>query len=117
MNKTPKSGDVVDFGDYVGAYPFIYGRFGRIDRVYDQDDISICCEQGSAFYEKDGSVSISGGPFHTVGADMLIPTDELFTCRSWNWGNNRPGAGMGVHFDDIRPVWKLRNPVDIEIRA
>jgi len=58
----PKAGDIIDFGENEGNYPYIYGRYGRIDTIENgwvgKGEAHICCELGSPFLFKDGSVSI-----------------------------------------------------------
>ena len=111
---TPHAGDVVDFGEFAGKYPFIYGQYGRIEGVgvgmAHEDEAHVCCEMGSAFLaEHNGavSVSISGGPFCCINLDDLEPTLRLHPATFWNWGNNGSGAGRGVEYVIYRPVFKL----------
>ena len=105
--KNPQPGDVVDFSKMGGVYPFDKSKFGTIDSIDNQSNkISICSHMGSIFLG-DGYVSISGGPFEWVSPSRLEGTYQLRTQRMWNWGNNTPGAGMGVDYLIDRPVFIL----------
>ncbi len=108
--KSPRPGDVVDFGENTGEYPFIYGQYGRIDNVgwWAEGEVSICCELGSAFLLEGGEVSISGGPFTSVRLDQLVLTTDLMSTTFWNWGDHHPGAHMGVEYGIDRPLWLLK---------
>lgn len=114
----PEPGDVVDFSAMNGVYPFTktFGTIERIgDCVYcDEDEAHLCCEPGSIFWgwisdDHDGRpyVSISGGPFATVKLSRLEPTYSMRLQLFWNWGRNGAGAGHGVHYHVMRPVFKL----------
>lgn len=105
--KSPQPGDVIDFGVFQGEYPFNY-KYGRIDsRTRDKGRISVCCGGASVFLNEDGSVNISGGPFHSVNLEDLEPAFELKTVRFWNWGDNGPGGGHGVDYYIPRPIFRL----------
>jgi len=107
----PNQGDVIDFGDNVGNYPF-KAKYGRIDSVEtgfaDSGEVHVCCHMGSAFLYDNGNVSISGGPFACVKLADLEPLYETHTAEFWNWGNLGAGAGHGVYYSIARPVFKLR---------
>ena len=105
----PKPGDIVEFPD--GApYPFDRWKYGRIATLPDSEGfIEICCSGGSVHLYGPESVSISGGPFATVLADNLEITYHVKNASFWNWADNLPGAGQGVHFDLPRPVWALKS--------
>jgi hypothetical protein len=108
----PKPGDVIDFGENEGTFPFYNGRYGRIesiDSTYVEGKFHVCCGGASVFLFESGNCSISGGPFTHIDPADLIPTPALKTVRFWNWGDNGRGAGMGVDYYIARPVFKLRN--------
>lgn len=109
----PKSGDIVDFGENEGTFPFSQ-RYGRIwsTNHWDTGTMCVCCEMGSAFLRDDGSVDISGGPFVSIMPDELEPTMGLKQGRYWNWGNNMPGADKGVYYTFERPVFRLKKRTD-----
>jgi hypothetical protein len=105
----PMPGDPVLFDS--DEYPFNSRPYGRIDGVNNlgsEDEISICCGGASVFLGKDGNVSISGGPFEPVKIADLEPQFELMPVSFWNWGDNSPGADMGIHYTIERPVFKLK---------
>lgn len=105
---TPKSGDVVDFGEFEGMYPFTNGRYGRIWTLKNGNfGNSLCCEMGSAHLFESGNVDISGGPFAGFDLADLETTYTLRPANFWNWGNNSIGAGMGVDYIIARPVFRL----------
>lgn len=114
--ENPRPGDMVDFGDNEGTYPFVSGSRGRIETVGTEEQPSflgpgrthICCEQGSVFLNYDGSVSISGGPFVCVETTDLEPTYSYELVRFWNWGDNTPGADQGCEYHIARPVFRLK---------
>ena len=107
----PRPGDVIDFGDNAGNYPF-KNRYGRVDTVEtgmaDKNEIHVCCHMGSAFLCDSGNVSISGGPFECVNIDDLEPLYETRPGTFWNWGDLGAGAGHGVYYTIDRPVFKLK---------
>ena len=105
---TPRPGDVIDFGENKGTYPFTEGKYGRVESINfcDTGLIHICCELGSVFLS-DGHVSISGGPFTTVLPEELSITFKTKVVHFWNWGNNSPGGGKGVDYYINRPVFLL----------
>ncbi len=109
----PRSGDIIDFENFEGTYPFTHGRYGRIEEVgtgyCEKDEVHLCCELGSAFLNDSGSVSISGGPFCVVKLDDLEPTLRTYPATYWNWGNNGSGGGHGVNYIIARPVFRLIN--------
>jgi len=111
----PAPGDVIDFGEYEGTYPFTSGRYGRISEGpeecsgwTDKGMVQFCCQPGSAFLDESGHVSISGGPFAHCAAEELEPTHTVRRGLFWNWGDNLRGAGMGVEYHLYRPVFRLR---------
>jgi len=107
----PKSGDVVDFGENAGTYPFTHGQYGRVERTNwlgTEGLLLVCCEMGSAFLKESGSVDISGGPFWSGDLLQLEPTYTTKMARFWNWGNHAPGAHQGVDYHFQRPVFQLR---------
>lgn len=107
---TPKSGDIVDFGEFEGMYPFTHGKHGRIWTTKDMSDWgnSLCCSLGSAFLFESGNVDISGGPFAGFEMSDLEETYTLYPATFWNWGMNTPGGGNGVDYIIARPVFRLR---------
>ena len=111
--KTPKPGDVIDFGEFEGQYPFASGQLGRVSEIYPQGicskpgEIHICCRGCSVFLFDSGSVSISGGPFQMLKLENLEATYTAKVVKFWNWGDNRPGAGKGVNYWIERPVFKI----------
>lgn len=109
----PHPGDVIDFGENEGIYPYTHGKYGRVDSLnhFGTGMIGIICEPGSAFLGEN-YVTISGGPFDTISPDELEPTYKLYTMRFWNWGNNLPGAGKGVDYYIARPVFRLKPRTD-----
>jgi len=107
----PKPGDVIDFGEFEGTYPFTSGKFGRIDSettlLYDDTDVlSVCCGNASVFWCNKDTVSISGGPFGAVHKNWL-DFIGLKKVGFWNWGDNNPGADQGVHYWITRPLFLL----------
>jgi len=106
---TPRPGDVVDFGENEGTYPFLR-RYGRIDSLscFETGKAHVCCELGSAFLHENGKVSISGGPFALIPLDDLIPTFGTKRVTFWNWGDNYPGGHQGVDYGIDRPVFLLK---------
>ena len=113
----PRPGDVIDFGENVGTYPYTSGRYGRIDEVgtdnpdkgwCNKGEIHVCCGNASVFLMENGDVSISGGPFSVIRESDLEYTGGMETVGFWNWGDNSPGAGQGVYYRIERPVFKLR---------
>jgi hypothetical protein len=104
--QTPKSGDVIDFGENQGKYPFLHSQYGRIWHV-EGDTVSFCCSMGSAYLFDNGNVDISGGPFSTCKKSELEETYTQHVATFWNWGNNLPGAHQGVDYQISRPVFKL----------
>ncbi len=107
--ETPRPGDPVKFES--DKYPFNSRPYGRIDGVNNlgsEGEISICCGGASVFLCKDGNVSNSGGPFESVKITDLEPTFDLMSVSFWNWGDNSPGADMGIHYNIERPVFKLK---------
>ena len=108
----PHEGDVIDFGEYAGTYPFTSGRYGRVSdepgsRFALDDEVHVCCQPGSAHLFENGQVDISGGPFTCLKLSGLKFRGEFRVGNFWNWGNNRPGANMGVHYTITRPVFVL----------
>ena len=108
--RTPKPGDAVQISRYE-QYPFLQNRFAYI-AGFDGDEVILCIGSCSKFLQRGPSVSISGGPFHRVHKDCLVPTFRLQTVRFWNWGNNSPGAAQGVYYGIDRPVFDLYLPED-----
>ena len=106
----PHPGDIVDLGENEGTYPFTSGKYGRIDDTnsWGTGCISICCEMGDAYLSKDGTVSISGGPFTTVAPEELTPAMFVRSATYWNWGDRGSGAGHGVYYTFERPVFILK---------
>ena len=107
----PRAGDIVDFGENQGTYPFTQGKYGRIDSadwLGEEGLILVCCEMGSAFLFESGGVSISGGPFWSGPLSELEATGLLKLARYWNWGDNSPGAYQGVDYHFDRPVFRLK---------
>lgn len=106
----PRPGDVVDFSEVIGSYPF-KEQFGTIDQVEtgfcDKGEIHVCVHMGSIFLS-EGRVSISGGPFVMVKKDDLIFEGSFRMQRMWNWGNYSAGAGNAVYYGIERPVFKLK---------
>lgn len=111
--RTPRPGDVVDFGENCGTYPFTSGRFGRLANFesYRDGHWAVCCGGASVFLYPD-SVDISGGPFTSVRPEELEPTYETQRVRFWNWGDNVPGAAQGVDYYIDRPVFRLKKRPD-----
>lgn len=107
---TPKPGDVIDFGEFEGIYPFTHGKYGRIWTTIESSSWgnSMCCEMGSAFLFENGHVDISGGPFAGFETRDLEETYTLRNGEFWNWGMNLPGGGMGIYYTIARPVFRLR---------
>lgn len=107
-----KPGDPVDCCLFEDQYPFTHGRYARVDQVFDDGRITICCGGGSHFLCEDGSVSVSGGPFANVK-----PTDikscintvgaNTHRVRFWNWGDHSAGADQGVDYYIDRPLHML----------
>jgi hypothetical protein len=111
----PQSGDVIDFGEYEGIYPYTSGRYGRIvsgprdaSGMWPDEMVGFCCQPGSAFLLEDGSVDVSGGPFGHCSPSELEPTHTTRRGLFWNWGGNTRGAGQGVEYLIDRPVFRLR---------
>ena len=111
--QNPQPGDVIDLRHISDRYPYSSANYGRVYRVgpdgwAKEGEIHICYDDNaSVFLNEDGSVSISGGPFGSVEKAQLEPTLELMRVRFWNWGNNVPGAHMGVDYRIDRPVFSL----------
>lgn len=55
-------------------------------------------------------VSISGGPFAVLPLDIFECTYELHPSHMWNWGDNLPGADMGVQYTLYRPLFNIDRP-------
>lgn len=105
LNKV-RPGDIIQVPENLRFYPHTH-EFSRIATV-SQDGIAHVCENmGSAYLLQDGSCDISGGPFWSVPISLLEPTGTLKQADYWNWGNNSPGSGHGVHYTIARPVHKL----------
>lgn len=107
----PKPGDFIRWPN---------GKTGRVDATFDPNepkayldkpgDILCCCELGSAFLgwneaKQRPYVSISGGPFITINTRDLAE-NGLHVGRFWNWGDNLPGADMGVEYNLARPAFR-----------
>jgi len=116
--ETPHPGDVIDFGDNIGNFPYTEGRYGRVEEVgtdnpevgwVNAGELHVCCGNASVFLHEDGSCSISGGPFAVIKIKDLEPTNELKTVLFWNWGDHSPGADQGVNYHLARPVFRLKN--------
>lgn len=92
-------------------------QYGRIESLHDPagswaglGEAHVCCRMGSAFLSWNAktngpAVSISGGPFMTVKLEDLQANLHLKIARFWNWGDNSPGAGKGVDYHLVRPVF------------
>jgi hypothetical protein len=124
----PRPGDVIDFGDFHGKYPFTSGRYGRISSwqkpyrdTYNDKDVpgqwSVCCGGASCFLGEFGQVDISGGPFTGIRPEDLEPMYSTKRVRFWNWGDNGPGGGHGVDYYIDRPVFLLVSYRDPHERA
>lgn len=107
---TPRPGDLIEFADNLRHYPVSH-RLCRIDHV-DGDAVSVVNGMGSAFLDRDGHVSISGGPFFSLPLSTLRPTERLEVSWMWNWGHNSPGANQGVHYEIERPVFRATDHPD-----
>ena len=110
--QNPRPGDAIDLSEVQDIYPYSSAKYGRVEGVgtgwVKENEVSICYDDNaSVFLREDGSVSISGGPFGKVEKSQLKPTFERMKVRFWNWGNNLPGADMGVDYLIERPVFKL----------
>jgi len=105
--KTPKSGDIINFGQFRGKYPFDH-QYGRINQI-DGDEMQVCCNMGSAFLCDNGNVSISGGPFVRLKISDVSPEYMVRAAEFWNWGDNGPGGGHGVYYTFGRPLFTLIN--------
>jgi hypothetical protein len=108
----PRPGDIVDFGDFEGIYPFTSGKYGTIEfsgesYATNKNEIYVCCGGASVFLMDSGKVSISGGPFEVIPKANIEPTYATKQVNFWNWGNNSPGANQGVHFIIERPIFLL----------
>ena len=99
----PRSGDIVRWPS--GALGRVWTTPRESGHLADDHQIHVCEELGSAFLYKDGSVSISGGPFRVLNADGFRPTYETWAADFWNWGDRMPGAGQGVYYRVHRPVF------------
>ena len=113
----PRSGDIIDFGENEGNYPFIYGRYGRIADGEGQGfarkgEVHTCCELGSAFLLDGGRVDISGGPFELIKTEELEPAMRTYRAPYWNWGDRGRGAGHGVYYHIDRPLFKMKKRPD-----
>lgn len=102
----PRPGDIVEWPN---------GKFGMIWQVGDgfvgPDEIYVCEQMGSAFLgwnseKRQATVDISGGPFIRIKKDELEASFRLKAATYWNWGNNMPGAGKGVDYTIVRPVFR-----------
>ena len=111
----PRVGDIIDFGENVGTYPFTqkYGRFDNMDDGWArEDEYIVICEMGSVFLHDNGAVDISGGPFSTVKKADVEPMETLKDAMFWNWGDNGPGGGHGVYYTIARPLFRLKKQED-----
>jgi hypothetical protein len=109
----PRVGDRVAWPQFKNA-----GLICAIDN--ENKTAHVCVNNGSAFlginpdYLSTGKlshlkskiyISCSGGPFFDIPLSELEPTIALVNTRFWNWGDNFPGGGQGVHFSISRPVF------------
>lgn len=105
----PKPGDPVDIS-HLDFYPYQSstgkGGIARIETI-DEHGIHLCVGGASVFWSCADRVSISGGPFEYVKPGQLQPTYSTQKVTFWNWGDNRPGANMGVYYEVHRPLFKL----------
>lgn len=109
---TPRPGDLIEFADNLRHYP-VSNRLCRIDNIDDEEQrASVVNGMGSAFLDRSGHVSISGGPFFSLPLSTLRPTERLEVSRMWNWGHNSPGANQGVHYTIKRPVFQATDHPD-----
>lgn len=104
----PKPGDVIRFGTD-RAYPRQDADFGIVDFI-DGNKIVFCVHPMGIFLNENGSVSISGGPFGSCSKTEIQPTYLTQNVLFWNWGDNSPGAGMGVNYLISRPVFQIVDP-------
>ena len=82
------------------------GSTARIDSVK-TNSIGVCLGNASVFLNENATVNISGGPFESFDLIELECTGELKYVTFWNWGDNSPGADMGVYYHIARPLFKV----------
>lgn len=102
-----KPGDAISI-EHLTAYPFLNRSWATVSDVDKKTGrVSMCIGSCSTFINEDGSVSISGGPFHGCDIAELVPMYVLRPQTFWNWGDNFPGAQQGVEYIVPRPVFTL----------
>lgn len=102
----PKAGDLIQFPEELQKYPISH-EYCRIQSVNEEKwTASVVNGMGSAFISENGHHDISGGPFFTMNLNDLDPLYMLKAADVWNWGDNLPGAGQGVHYTIYRPVFR-----------
>ena len=115
----PKAGDIIEFPETMqGRYPISDNesrtRIVGVDK--ETNRIQICGHWGSAFWQDDGELSVSGGPFYAMPVEMLEPKMELGWVDMWNWGDHSPGASQAVEYRVARPVFVAKcHPDDTRV--
>lgn len=110
-----KGGDIIEVPTELQRYPCTH-QYSRIANV--KDGIAhICEDMGSAHLMQNGDCDISGGPWWGMPVDLLEPAYTTRQADYWNWGNNSPGGGQGIHYTIARPVHRITvHPNDIKTR-
>lgn len=103
--RTPTPGDLVIFPEHFRKYPVSHDvcRITGINK--DSGRLILVDGMGSAFLNDNGTLDVSGGPFFGMFPEHLEGTGKLQMSDMWNWGDNLPGAGMGVHYGIERPAF------------
>jgi hypothetical protein len=93
---TPRAGDLIEDK----------GMIESVDEA--AKTVHICHDANySAHMTTSGTVDISGGPWQLLKLSDIEPTMGTGTARFWSWDAAGRGAGMGVHFQVERPIFRI----------